>query len=74
MWRNWDTVLKKPKKKKTKQTLSYGSGEKFQRALEKISAFTSKNQPIGSTNVANKIKDAVLNWCSALTNVAHILK
>lgn len=28
---------------------------------KKISAFTSKNQPIGSTNVENKLKDAVLN-------------
>lgn len=33
----------------------------FKEHLKKISAFTSKNQPIGSTNVANKIKDAVLN-------------
>lgn len=46
----------------------------FKARLKKISAFTSKNQTIGSTNVANKLKDAVLNWCSALTNVAHILK
>lgn len=33
----------------------------FKARLKKISAFTSKNQTIGSTNVANKLKDAVLN-------------
>lgn len=33
----------------------------FKARLKKICAFTSKNQTIGSTNVANKLKDAVLN-------------
>lgn len=54
--------VEKAKKKKTpNKHFPMAQVKIFKARLKKICAFTSKNQTIGSTNVANKLKDAVLN-------------
>lgn len=53
--------VEKAKKKPPNKHFPMAQVKIFKARLKKISAFTSKNQTIGSTNVANKLKDAVLN-------------
>lgn len=55
------SVEKAKKKKNPNKHFPMAQVKIFKARLKKISAFTSKNQTIGSTNVANKLKDAVLN-------------
>lgn len=53
--------VEKAKKKNPNKHFPMAQVKIFKARLKKICAFTSKNQTIGSTNVANKLKDAVLN-------------